>query len=210
MTFHICCPPSRASQIPECSSFINEVIDRSVYVHHPSCRAPYFISMVLFANPASAAQPRLVVFISIDQMRADHLERYARAYTAGFKTLMSEGTTFTNAGLNYAGSSTGPGHATLSTGVYPWKSGIVSNNWRDRETKAKVYCVDDSTALPVEGEGGGRSSKNLMATAIGDWLQAASPASRVVSLSYKDRAAILMGGKNPHMLSGMIAAPDIW
>ncbi len=141
--------------------------------------------------------PRLVVFISIDQLRADHLERYRQLYTAGFQKMLSEGTAFSNAGLNYAVSSTGPGHATLGTGVYPWKSGIVSNNWTDRLTSRRVYCVEDSTARPVDGEGGGRSPRLLRATALGDWLQTASPRSKVISLSYKDRAAILMGGKQP-------------
>jgi predicted AlkP superfamily pyrophosphatase or phosphodiesterase len=156
-----------------------------------------FAAHAICPNSRATEQPRLVVFISIDQFRADHLERYAREYSAGFKTLTSEGIWFTQAFLNYAISSTGPGHATLSTGVYPWKSGIVSNNWRDRTTKQKMYCVEDSTALPVDGEGGGRSPRNLLTTAVGDWLQSASPTSRVVSISYKDRAAILMGGKKP-------------
>jgi predicted AlkP superfamily pyrophosphatase or phosphodiesterase len=159
------------------------------------------ISLLLwpcFAPQAPAAEkPRLVVFISIDQMRADFLDRYAREYTYGFKTLMSEGVVYANADLNYSGSATGPGHATLGTGVYPWKSGIVSNNYKERSTNARVYCVEDSTALPVEGEGGKRSPKKLLVTGLADWLRAASPSSRVVSLSFKDRAAILMGGKHP-------------
>jgi predicted AlkP superfamily pyrophosphatase or phosphodiesterase len=148
-------------------------------------------------NGRATDTPRLVVLISIDQMRADHLERYRQLYTAGFQRMLSEGTAFPNAGLNYAISATGPGHATLSTGVYPWKSGIVSNSWSDRLTNRKVYCVEDSTALPVEGEGGGRSPRLLRATTLGDWLKLASPRSKVISLSYKDRAAILMGGKQP-------------
>jgi predicted AlkP superfamily pyrophosphatase or phosphodiesterase len=148
-------------------------------------------------NGHATDAPRLVVFISIDQMRADHLERYRQLYTAGFQKMLSQGTAFSNAGLNYAISSTGPGHATLSTGMYPWKSGIVSNNWTDRLTNRKVYCVEDSTAQPVDGEGGGRSPRLLRATTLGDWLQTASPRSKVISLSYKDRAAILLGGKQP-------------
>jgi len=175
----------------------------SRWISYVDLMKPFRFFVVLFLLPflpqngQATDAPRLVVFISIDQMRADHLERYRQLYTAGFQRMLSEGTAFSNAGLNYAVSATGPGHATLSTGVYPWKSGIVSNNWTDRVTNHKVYCVEDSTALPVEGDGGGRSPQLLNATTLGDWLQTASPRSKVVSLSYKDRAAILMGGKQP-------------
>jgi len=163
----------------------------------PSFFLALLLLPLLHQNGRATDAPRLVVFISIDQMRADHLERYRQLYTAGFQKMLSGGTAFSNAGLNYAISSTGPGHATLSTGVYPWKSGIVSNNWNDRLTKGKVYCVEDSTALMVGGEGGKRSPHLLRTTTLGDWLQTASPRSRVISLSYKDRAAILLGGKHP-------------
>lgn len=142
-------------------------------------------------------QPRLIVFLAIDQMRADHLTRFAPLYRHGFKRLLEEGIHFENADLNYSGSSTGPGHATLATGTYPWKSGIVSNSYTDRATGKRVYCVADSTAGPVDGYGGMMSPRNLLVKGFGDWLKATSPASKVVSISYKDRAAILMGGKNP-------------
>jgi predicted AlkP superfamily pyrophosphatase or phosphodiesterase len=156
-----------------------------------------FLTFISSPHARTAQKPHLVVFISVDQMRADFLERYASEYRYGFKRLASEGVMYTNADLNYAGSSTGPGHATLGTGVYPWKSGIVGNNYRERDTRNKVYCVEDSTALPVDGEGGKRSPDKLLVTGLADWLRTASPNSRVVSISMKDRAAILMGGKRP-------------
>jgi len=154
-------------------------------------------ALLLFTSFAlSADRPRLIVFLSIDQMRADHLQRYAAEYTGGFKRLLTEGVVYLNADLNYANTSTGPGHATLSTGVYPWKSGIVGNNYIDRRNGRRTYCVEDSSTAKVDGGGGARSPHNLLATTIGDWLKASSPQSKVVSLSYKDRAAILMGGHN--------------
>lgn len=131
-------------------------------------------------------------------MRADHLERYSKEYSGGFKRLVSEGIWFSNASLGYANTSTAPGHASMATGCYPSKSGIVGNNYIDRKTNRRVYSVEDSSMAAVEGEGGARSPKNLLTTAIGDWLKAASPQSKVVSISYKDRPAVLMGGKKPN------------
>jgi predicted AlkP superfamily pyrophosphatase or phosphodiesterase len=150
--------------------------------------------LLLISLAVSAERPRLIVFVSIDQMRADHLKRYAAEYTGGFKRLLTEGVVYLNADLNYSNTSTGPGHATLSTGVYPWKSGIVGNSYIDRSNDRRTYCAEDSAAEKVDGDGGARSPKNLLATTIGDWLKASSPKSKIVSLSYKDRAAILLGG----------------
>ena len=161
-----------------------------------------FILVALYlAAPARAevnpSPTHLVVILSIDQMRADHLTRYAPLYQHGFARLLREGVHFRTADLNYAGSSTGPGHATLGTGKYPWKSGIVANTYRERATGRRVYCGEDSMAEPIEGDGGRMSPRNLLATGLGDWLKAASPGSKVISISYKDRAAVLMGGKHP-------------
>ncbi|MEW5798370.1 MAG: alkaline phosphatase family protein [Bacteroidota bacterium] len=155
-----------------------------------------FILISTFAS-AKETKPTLIVFISIDQMRADYLDRYGKYFTGGFSRLYHQGVTYTNADLNYATSETGPGHATLGTGCFPWKSGIQGNEWIEVHTLNDTYCVSDSTAKPVDGIGGGFSPRNLMVTAIGDWLKKESPKSKVITASSKDRAAILMGGKHP-------------
>ncbi len=141
--------------------------------------------------------PKLIIYLSIDQMRSDYFERYNIFFTGGFKRLYTQGVVYTNADLNYATSETGPGHATLGTGCYPANSGILANEWIDPVTKKTVYCVEDSLAGPVEGSGGGFSARNLVVPAIGDWLKKKSKTSKVISVSAKDRAAILMAGKSP-------------
>lgn len=157
--------------------------------------AVLFLSVV-FLFPKTPA-PKLVVFLSIDQMRPDYFERYGKHFTGGLARLYTQGIVYTNADLNYATSETGPGHATLGTGCYPSKSGIHANDWIDPVTKKNVYCVEDSLAKPVEGEGGGFSARNLVVPAVGDWLKKSSKDSKVVSVSSKDRAAILMAGHDP-------------
>lgn len=152
----------------------------------------------LIAIQAYAVQPpRLIIFISVDQMREDYFERFAPYYAGGLRQLYTEGVFFSNANLNYASSVTCLGHATLSTGAYPMTSGILDNEWLNPVTRKSVYCVEDTSAGKVDGEGGGESPNNLLVTAIGDWLKTSSPNSKVITASGKDRAAILMGGKHP-------------
>ena len=152
-----------------------------------------FLSLPLIA----LEPPRLVVFISVDQMREDYFDRFSPYFTGGLKRIYQEGTFFSNADLNYASSVTCLGHASLSTGAYPKTSGILENEWINPATRKAVYCVQDTTALGVDGEGGGSSPDNLLVTSIGDWLKASSSQSKVIAASGKDRAAILMGGKHP-------------
>jgi predicted AlkP superfamily pyrophosphatase or phosphodiesterase len=163
-----------------------------------SCVRFFILIIIVFSVGLAQQKPKLIVLISIDQGRADYFDRFDKQFTGGLKRFHSEGIVFTNADLNYASSETGPGHATLSTGSYPGTSGILANEWYDLKIKKQIYCVADSTALPVEGAGGGSSPKKLVVTAIGDWLKEESPTSKVVSVSSKDRAAILMGGQKPN------------
>ena len=161
------------------------------------------ICILMGTNVYSQPQekPKLVLMISVDQMSPDYFERFSAIFHGGFRKLATEGMVYKNCSLEYAYTETGPGHATMSTGCFPFKHGIFLNDWYDPRNYAKIYCVRDSLARPVEGLGGYASPRNLAVTTIGDWLKASSPLSRVVSLSVKDRAAVLMGGQRPDVVS---------
>jgi predicted AlkP superfamily pyrophosphatase or phosphodiesterase len=161
--------------------------------------ASYVLVLLVFVivTVEAAGRPKLVIYISADQMKAEYLEWYKAEFTGGFKRFLKSGTVFTNADLNYAPSETGPGHAALGTGAYPVHSGIPSNEWLDPKSGAQDYCVEDSTAGKVDGDGGGFSPRTLMVTGLADWWKQAIPAAKVVSASIKDRAAILMSGQHP-------------
>ncbi len=145
------------------------------------------------SEPAAAAQravpegaPRLVLVIAVDQMRADYLERFAPLLTNGLGRLLREGVVFTDAHHFHAATETAPGHATLATGTFPRRHGIIGNSWFDREAGEEAYCCGD----PDHGV----SPRNMAVPTLGDLLKATWPQSRVFSASGKDRAAILMGG----------------
>ena len=130
--------------------------------------------------------PRLVLLIAVDQMRGDYLERFGPLLNHGLARLLREGIVFTDAHQFHAATETAPGHATIATGAFPKRHGIVANSWFDRERGEDVYCCDD----PDHGV----SPRNLLLPTLGDLLKAAYPGASVYAASAKDRAAILMGG----------------
>jgi predicted AlkP superfamily pyrophosphatase or phosphodiesterase len=147
----------------------------------------------------SAAAPRLVVFIVVDQLRGDLLTSYGEAFGGGLARLADRGLRFVNATHDHAHTETSPGHASLSTGTFPSKHGMVRNVWWERSEGGwnQVFNVIDEQA-PILGRPdlAGGSPRRLERTGLADWLLAQSPGSRVVSLSAKDRAAVLLAGQS--------------
>jgi hypothetical protein len=133
--------------------------------------------------------------VSVDQMRADYLERFASLFQAGFKRLLERGAVFTSARYRHSNTETGPGHATLLSGRHARDNGIVANEWYDRLAGKPVNVVDDPAVAPIPGPGRGASPAHFIGETLGDLLKGASPASRVVGVSLKDRAAILLAGR---------------
>jgi hypothetical protein len=143
--------------------------------------------------------PRLLVYVVVDQLRGDLLDRYTGILDGGLARMREEGRRWNDAAFDHAQTSTAPGHATASTGVHPHRHGLVGNEWEERTPDGgwePVYALRDLDA-PVVGFPGkeGRSPRNLLRDGLADWVLAADPASRVVSLSGKDRSAIAMGGR---------------
>jgi hypothetical protein len=163
------------------------------------------LALALFAAaPAAASVPglRLVVVITVDQLRP---ERIGSEFSGGLGRLVRQGRVFPDAVHDHALTETCPGHATILTGRYPAKAGIPGNSFFDPERSRVVYCAEDPSPdaavlgarPPGEGKVGGRSPRLLRVDALGDWLQAADPRSRVFSVAGKDRAAIMLGGQRP-------------
>ncbi len=164
------------------------------------------ISLQFFAIHFTIAQknnpPKLVVGVVVDQMMYDYLYRYqARFSKGGFVKLMSKGTNCRNTQYNYVPTYTGPGHAAIYTGSTPSENGIVGNSWFDRTAGASVNCVTDSNYFSVgtESNYGLRAPTYLKCMTITDQLKATYAQSKVISISIKDRGAILPGG---HMSNG--------
>jgi predicted AlkP superfamily pyrophosphatase or phosphodiesterase len=154
-----------------------------------------YASLAVLSGQQPRPRPKLVVVLSIDQMRVDYLTRFAPLYRGGLKTLIERGAVFNNAHYRHAATETGPGHAVLLSGRHPSHSGIVANEWWDPYLKKSVNVVDDPFHLPVGGEGRSASPANALSFTVGDVLKLKNANSRVVGVSLKDRSAILMAGR---------------
>jgi hypothetical protein len=157
-----------------------------------------------------AARPRLAVLVVFDQLRGDYLTRWQDLFGAGgFRRLQTHAAWFRDCHYPYALTVTGAGHASLLTGCTPAVHGIVANDWFERAEGGSVYCVEcrRSQRVPplpaadggVPGAGkrgdGGVSPDRLLVPTLADSLKEATAGrGRVVSLSLKDRSAILTVG----------------
>ena len=178
-------------------------------------RPPTFLSRcIVFAAlgvvASAAPPPALVVVIAVDQFRGDYLARFGPYFVdGGFKLLLERGANFTDAHHRHAVTKTAPGHAVILSGVHADVHGIIANDWIDRATLRKTNCVDDAASQPVglaPDRSGvrlpgtnpllGASPRNFHATTVGDELKVAGAGRpKVIGISSKDRAAILLAGK---------------
>jgi hypothetical protein len=145
-----------------------------------------------------AASPKLMVIVVVDQMRFDHFDRFAKYWTGGLKRFYSDGAVFERAFYPYLNTVTCAGHATIATGTYPYAHGIILNEWYQRAARRRMSCTDDASVRSVPytppAEPIGHSALRLRTQTIGDRLRAASPSSRVVTLSMKPRSTVMLAG----------------
>ena len=150
--------------------------------------------------------PKLVVAITVDQMRADYLTRYSNGFgEKGFKRFFRVGFIGMDHHFSYAPTYTGPGHASIATGTTPAVHGIIGNNWFSRADSTKVYCVEDKEVQGVgmsgidPGTAGQMSPARLNASTWADefklhFTQREGGEPKVIGASMKDRGAILPAG----------------
>ncbi len=166
------------------------------------------------AAPAATFKrvPRLAVLVIFDQMRGDYLSRWQRLFgPGGFRRLQTEGAWYPDCHYPYADTVTAAGHASVLTGCSPAVHGIIANDWYDRASGENVGCVAFSrytrvppptTEITLTSSGkkelAGCSPERLLTPTLADVLKEATGGkARVVSLSLKDRAAVLPAGRKP-------------
>ena len=130
--------------------------------------------------------PSLIVLITVDQFRGDYLDRFGSQLQGGLARL-ARGAWFTNAHHDHAITETAPGHATLLSGRFPRSTGIMAN---------RVGVEDDAAPLLGEPRASGASPRRFQGTTLIDWLRTKDSRSRTLSVSMKDRGAILPVGRS--------------
>ncbi len=141
-------------------------------------------------------RPKLIVLLMIDQFPYSYLVRFRPYFVKGGFNLLLEGANFVDCRYDDAVTATCPGHAAVATGAYPDVHGIIGNEWYERSTHKQVNCVEDSSTRLVGGPNEeGRSPRRLIGNTFTDELRLDTDfKSRVVSISLKDRGAIIPGG----------------
>ena len=163
-------------------------------------------------------RPKLAVLVVFDQFRGDYPTRWEGVCSKGFTRVMRDGAWFENCHYPYATTVTAVGHASVSTGCLPAEHGVIGNEWFDRTRKkpksiAAIEALDEkwrwhhpqngvwdppSTDVKYQSDAPRNiSPDNLLCDSIGDRLTAATNGkAKVISLSYKARSAVLMGGRS--------------
>jgi hypothetical protein len=152
-------------------------------------------------SAAAPKKPKLIVTIVVDQFRYDYLSRFRSQYTGGLHRLLTQGAVFADAHYVHVPTITAVGHSTILSGATPSVSGIVGNDWYDREENAAVTSVSDKTTQLVGGalvNGApqvGSSPRRMLVDTLGDEIKMAGGKSRTIGVSLKDRSAILPTGR---------------
>ncbi|MDE2607058.1 MAG: alkaline phosphatase family protein [Burkholderiales bacterium] len=156
------------------------------------------LALASCAALAPAPRPKLVVLIVIDGLPQRQVVAYRDQLAPdGFARFLDRGASFEQAYYGHAFTVTGAGHATVLTGAYPHRTGIIGNEWIDRASGRATYCTADPQAQYIGHAThamDGTSPRNLKVETLGDVLRRLQPRSKVIAVSGKDRGAILTAG----------------
>jgi predicted AlkP superfamily pyrophosphatase or phosphodiesterase len=174
------------------------------------------VALIVVASPiphaAPATAPKLAMVVVVDQMRADYVDRFNGEWQGGLKRMAAEGAWYQQAAYPYLTTVTCAGHATVSTGSFPHTHGVFQNAWWDREARKQMSCTEDPSAhdfgygVPVAG---GDSAYRLQVPTFTDQMRSQRSA-HVVSLSLKDRSAIMLAGHGADAVTWLSNGLDGW
>ena len=163
-----------------------------------------FLGLAIFASlssiqaqaPVAPARPKLLLMIAVDQLRYDYLVKYRKDYNAGLAQLLAQGAVFTNANSEHAPTITAVGHATMLTGASPALSGIVANEWYEKEIGKITTSVNDEGSEMLGDNRVGATPKRLLVSTVADEIKMSGRGeSKTIGISLKDRSAILLPGR---------------
>lgn len=143
----------------------------------------------------TAARPKLVVQIVVDQLRGDIPLMYETRFGEGGYRVLFDGAWYTNARHPHSMTETVVGHTTLATGAYPARHGMISDAWYDRAAKKVQNNVNDERTTLVGTQVSGSSPRRVLTTTSSDELELATAGrAKVFAVAGKDRAAVPLAG----------------
>jgi arylsulfatase A-like enzyme len=147
--------------------------------------AAALLVQVVATQLAAQSPPQLVVVITVDQLRGDYLDRFGPNLSGGLLRFRDTGAYYPAGQQDHANTSTAPGHSTILSGRVPASTNILSN----------TYGVPDPVRPLIAGaRGAGASPWRFRGSTLYDWLRVVNADTRMLSVSRKDRGAILPAG----------------
>jgi predicted AlkP superfamily pyrophosphatase or phosphodiesterase len=162
---------------------------------------------------ADGPPPKLVLQITVDQLRGDLPGRYRDRFgKGGFRYLFDNGVHYSNAHYRHANTETIVGHSSLATGALPSAHGMVGNVWFDHELQRLVYNIEDPEYHLLSADAGvdkateidptqrvaggtGRSPNAILVSTFSDEMAIHfGGKSKIFGVSIKDRGAVAMAG----------------
>jgi hypothetical protein len=145
----------------------------------------------------AADRPTLVVVIAVDQLGEDLLERYDSLFTGGFRRLKDQGMSYSEAWVDHAITVSHPGHVTLATGAAPSRHGIVDAAFYEGPPGARRFVdalTDASETIVGAPAQHGVSPRKILVSTLSEWIEAADPKARTVSLGSGQYSSLLHAG----------------
>ena len=122
----------------------------------------------------TAATPKLVVGLTIDELRADYIEAFSQLYgERGFKRLFKEGRVYMNAEYDFFSPDPSSATASIYTGTTPYYNGVVGDYWMDRNSLSVVKSADDRAFMGIYTSENS-SPKHLEVSTLSDELKVAT------------------------------------
>ena len=155
------------------------------------------IAVFVVANLQAQQQhaPKLIVCITIDQLRGDYLDYFKGFFgEQGFKRLLNNGIVYRHVQFEFSSIEQASAFATIFTGANPCYHSITGNKRYDFEKELEQSSVYDSYFLGNYTRDN-FSPKNLLSSTIGDELKDASNgASKVYAIAPDVESAIISAG----------------
>jgi predicted AlkP superfamily pyrophosphatase or phosphodiesterase len=152
---------------------------------------------------AQQPQPKLLVQITMDQLRGDLLRDYVPALNQGFARIESGGFWIQRGNVDHGVTVSFPGHATLATGMFPSHHGLVANEyWTQRDGKwvSVDFSNDPNFQILEDPAAVGASPRLMLAKSVGEWVKEADPHAKAIALGSDNDIPVAYAG---HECDGM-------
>ncbi|MDR0894201.1 MAG: alkaline phosphatase family protein [Prevotellaceae bacterium] len=139
--------------------------------------------------------PRLVVTLTIDQLRSDYMEAFSSLYgEKGFKRLLREGMVYRQVDFPFTGVDRASAIAAIYSGTTPSMNGIIGRYRMDVATLRTVNCVDDSAFMGNYTDENSSPNQLLTSTVADELKIATRNRGMVYAIAPTRDAAVLAAG----------------